>query len=107
MEYGLDEKRVKIQIDYLKEIIKGIPVTDFYSSEPYGKFVAKYMNVNDDRVDSKRVEVPICATNIRKDISRYKEFLDKRVYDDYKNICSKIFEINIGDKMLIIIFLIK
>ncbi len=84
MEYGLDEKRVKIQIDYLKEIIKGIPVTDFYSSEPYGKFVAKYMNVNDDRVDSKRVEVPICATNIRKDISRYKEFLDKRVYDDYK-----------------------
>ena len=84
MQYGLDEERVKIQIDYLKNIVKGIPVTDFYSSEPYGKFVAKYLNVNNDLVDEKRIEVPISATNIRKDISKYKEYLDDVVYNDYK-----------------------
>ena len=28
-QYGLDEESVKIQMDYLKNIIKGIPVTHF------------------------------------------------------------------------------
>ena len=34
-QYGLDEKSVKIQMEYLSELIHDIPVTHFYSSEPY------------------------------------------------------------------------
>ena len=36
-QYGLDEESVKIQMEYLFDLIKGIPVTHFYSSEPYGE----------------------------------------------------------------------
>ena len=69
MQYGLDKESIKIQTDYLKNIVKEIPVTDFYSSEPYGEFVAKDLNVKDNRVDEKRIEIPICATNIRNNLS--------------------------------------
>ena len=33
-QYGLDEESIKIQMDYLKNIIKDIPVTHFYNREP-------------------------------------------------------------------------
>ena len=85
MQYGLDKESVKIQTDYLKNIVKEIPVTDFYSSEPYGKFVAKYLNVKDNRVDEKRIEIPICATNIRNNLQKYKEYLSNIVFEDYSN----------------------
>lgn len=81
-KYGLDEESVKIQIEYLKQIIKDIPVTHFYSSEKYGKYVAKYMNVVDERVDQKRIHVPITATEIRKNIEENKEFVENIVYKD-------------------------
>ena len=85
MQYGLDKESVKIQTDYLKNIVKEIPVTDFYSSEPYGEFVAKYLNVKDNRVDEQRIEIPICATNIRNNLPKYKEYLSNIVFEDYSN----------------------
>ena len=84
-QYGLDEESIKIQMDYLKNIIKDIPVTHFYNSEPYGKFVAKYLNVKDNRVDEQRIENPICATNIRNNLPKYKEYLSNIVFEDYSN----------------------
>ena len=30
-EYGMDDKSIKIQTDYLKQVFKNIPVTRFYS----------------------------------------------------------------------------
>lgn len=81
-QYGLDEKSVKIQVDYLKNIIKDIPVTHFYSSEQYGKYVAENMNVIDTRIDNKREIVPISATQIRNDIDTNKEYLNQIVFDE-------------------------
>lgn len=81
-QYGLDEKSVKIQTEYIKSIIKDIPVTHFYSSEKYGEYVAKYMNIIDVRVDEKRENVPISATKIREDINKNREFLEDIVYYD-------------------------
>lgn len=81
-KYGLDEESIKIQIDYLKSIIKDIPVTHFYSSEKYGEFVAKYMNVIDARVDQERKIVPISATKIRKNTEENRNFLEDIVYYD-------------------------
>ena len=43
-KYGLDSSSVKIQMEYLEKIICDIKPTHFYSSEPYGKCVAEYLN---------------------------------------------------------------
>lgn len=83
---GMDSESVKVQIDYLKNIIGDIKVTHFFSSEPYGKPVADYFNVEDCRLDNKRECVPISATKIRNNVKENKEFVDKEIYND---ICKK------------------
>jgi len=84
MQYGLDEESVKIQTDYLKNIIKDLPVTHFYSSEEYGKHVAEKLNVINRMVDQKRGEFPISATEIRENIEKYKKYIHPIVYNDCK-----------------------
>ena len=55
----MDEESIKIQTDYLKNIFKNIPVNRFYSSEEYGKFVARDMNIEEVKVEKK---IPICGS---------------------------------------------
>lgn len=83
-EYGLDDQRVKIQTQYLKQILGDIPVTHFFSSEPYGYYVAKELQVEDCRVDMKRRFVPISATSIRQDPALAKRYLNVYAYSDYQ-----------------------
>lgn len=83
-QYGLDEKSIKIQTDYLKEIIKGIKVTHFYNSEPYGKFVARDLRIEEVQVDRKREKYPISGTVIRKGIAENENYMEKIVYNDMK-----------------------
>ena len=83
-QYGLDEESVKIQTDYLKEMVKGIEVTHFYNSEPYGKFVARDLQVKEVQVDRKREKFPISATAIRNDIEKKEFFMEEIVYRDLK-----------------------
>ena len=84
-QYGLDEKSVKIQMDYLSNLIKGIPITHFYSSEPYGEKVAEYLNIENRIVDRKRKKVPISASIIRNDYYENKRYLEDFIYEDIKN----------------------
>ena len=51
-QYGLDEESVNIQMKYLVDVLGDEKPTHFYSSEPYGKCVAEYMNIIDRRVKS-------------------------------------------------------
>ena len=74
-QYGLDEQSVKIQMTYLLNIIKGIPVNYFYSSEEYGKFVAQYLDIENIVVDKERVKYPISATMIRNNMEKYKDYI--------------------------------
>ena len=83
-KYGLDKESVKIQTDYLKNIIKNIPVTHFYSSEPYGKYVAEEFKIQDVQVDRKRKKFSISATKIRQNMEINKKYLEKEVYEDIK-----------------------
>ena len=83
-QYGMDEESIKIQTDYLKEIVKGIKVTHFYNSEPYGKFVARDLKVQEVQVDRKREKFPISATTIRKEIEKSEKYVEKIVYKDLK-----------------------
>ena len=83
MQYGLDDKSVKIQMEYLTKIMKNENPTHFYSSEKYGASVAKYMNLIDRRVDNERVKIPIRAEMIRKNLEENKKWLENNVYEDY------------------------
>lgn len=84
-KYGLDDESVKIQMEYLLEIIKDEKITHFYSSEPYGKCVAEYLEIVDRRVDQERKTVPISAGKIRDNIDQYSDLVEKIVYNDIKN----------------------
>lgn len=85
-QYGLDEESVKIQTDYLKKVMKGINGTHFFSSEEYGKYVARDLKVENRVVDYKREKVPISASKVRADLKLYADFVDEVVYRDIKNI---------------------
>lgn len=76
-QYGMDEDSIKIQTEYLKKVFKDIPVTHFYSSEPYGKYVARDLQVVDRRIEK---NIPISATIIRKNAEENKEFMEDIVY---------------------------
>ena len=83
-QYGLDKESVNIQMEYLSKLIKGIPVTHFYSSEPYGEKVAEYLNINNRIVDKERITVPISAKKIRKDSNTNSKYLEGFVYKEFK-----------------------
>lgn len=83
-QYGLDEESIKIQIDYLKGIIKDIPVTHFYNSEPYGKYVARDFNIEEVQVDRLREKYAISGTKIRKNVNENKEYMEEFIYKELK-----------------------
>lgn len=85
-QYGLDEESVKIQTDYLKELVKNKEVTHFYNSEPYGKFVARDLEIEEVQVDRKREKYPISGTVIRKNIKENESYMEKIVYNDIKKV---------------------
>ena len=83
-QYGLDEESIKIQMDYLKNIIKEIPVTHFYNSEPYGKFVARDLGIEEVQVDRHREKYAISGTKIRKNVNENKQYIEEIVYKELK-----------------------
>ena len=84
-EYGLDEKSVKIQMEYLCKLIKNIPVTHFYSSELYGESVAKYLNIQNRIVDLERKKFPINAQKIRNNYEDNSKYLEEFVLYECRN----------------------
>ena len=84
-QYGLDEKSVNIQMKYLSNLIKEIPVTHFYSSELYGEKVADYLKIKNRLVDLEKKSIPINATKIRDNYEDNKNYLENLVYLTLKN----------------------
>ena len=83
-QYGLDKESVNIQMDYLSKLIKGIPVTHFYSSEPYGEKVAEFLNIENRIVDKERLSFPVSASKIRTDSNSNSQYLEDFVYKEFK-----------------------
>ena len=79
----MDKESIKIQTDYLKKVFKDIPVTHFYSSEEYGKYVSRDLEVIDRRIEK---SIPISATKIRKNIEENKEYLEEKIYNKIINL---------------------
>jgi len=86
MQYGLDEKSVKIQTNYIKSVVGGIKITHFYNSEKYGEFVARDLNIKEVQVDNQRIEVPISASKIRENIEENKMYINSHIYQEIKGI---------------------
>ena len=82
-QYGIDPESISIQINYLKDIFKDIPVNRFYSGEDYGYYVSKYMNVDFIRIDK---NIPISASIIRRDLESNKDFIDNSIYKELKKL---------------------
>ncbi|MGB9858542.1 MAG: adenylyltransferase/cytidyltransferase family protein [Moorellaceae bacterium] len=89
-QYGLDDKAVKVQMDYLSSLIGSLKVTHFYSSEKYGRCAAQALQAEDRQVDPARTVVPICASAIREDPSRYKRYMEPLVYEDVVRYCREM-----------------
>lgn len=85
-KYGLDRESVNIQMTYLSNLLSGIPVTHFYSSEPYGEKVAEYMHIENRLVDIEKKQIPISASLIRADLNTNSKYLENTVYSDLKHI---------------------
>jgi len=85
-QYGLDETSVNIQMKYLSNLIKDIPVTHFYSSELYGEKVSDYLKIKNRIVDLEKKSIPVNATIIRNNSEQNKEFIEEFVLNDLKNI---------------------
>ena len=78
--FEMDPESIRIQIDYLKKMFQGIPVTKFYSGEEYGRFVAEAFGTKNIIVPK---VIPISATKIRNNPERYKQYLKIQVYNDF------------------------
>ena len=83
-QYGLDKESVNIQMDYLAKLIKDVPVTHFYSSEPYGEKVAEFLNIENRIVDKERLSFPVSASKIRTDSNSNSQYLEEFVYKEFK-----------------------
>jgi cytidyltransferase-like protein len=81
-EFGLDDNSINKQMKYLSNILKGISVTYFYSSEEYGYYVSKYLNINNVLIDKDRNKYNVSSSLIKNDIEKYKEYLNDEVYSD-------------------------
>jgi len=84
---GYTDDIMRKQEEYISSL--GIHnITNFYSSEPYGEHISKYLGCNDRRVDMSRLNIPISATEIRSNPFKYKNFLHPIVYNSLvKKIC--------------------
>lgn len=67
--------------EFIKEHLPE-PVTHMFSSEWYGDYVSKSLGAKNIQVDPSRVKIPVSGTVIRKEPTRYKEFVHPIVYKD-------------------------
>lgn len=87
-QYGMDKESTEIQLSYIEKVLKENSIkriTHLFSSEEYGRCIAERLNANNILVDKERINIPVNATNIRKDIEKYKKYLSVEVYEELKN----------------------
>ncbi len=79
---GYTPEIMKIQEDYVSEVLGNRSITHFYSSEPYGVHMSVALNAVNRQVDISRNSIPISATKIREDAFKNKKFIHPVVYKD-------------------------
>ncbi len=73
----------KLHIDYAKsKLPTGTKIDCVFSSEDYGRHLAEAFCAENIVVDKARVNVPISAGVIRRDLEGYREYVEDLVYED-------------------------
>lgn len=73
----------RLHIDYAKSKLPPDVAIDFvFSSEHYGSYLAEALGAENVVVDKARVNVPVSAGAIRKDLERYKDYVEDFVYEE-------------------------
>ncbi|MBN1407166.1 MAG: AAA family ATPase [Calditrichaceae bacterium] len=73
---------MKVQENYINELLNGRQVTHFYSSEFYGDHMSRSLNAQNRIVDEKRKTVSISGTDIRNNPYQNRKYLSSIVYED-------------------------
>jgi NadR type nicotinamide-nucleotide adenylyltransferase len=81
-EIGYTPELMRAHERYVIDKLGVEAVTHFYCSEPYGEHMSYALEAIDRRVDEAREQVPISATDIRRDPFAHREHLDRLVYRD-------------------------
>ena len=81
-EVGYTAEIKKRHEAYILNLLDGLPITHFYSSEPYGGHMSLALGAVNRTVDLKRKIRPISATMIRENLQAYHQFLHPIVYQD-------------------------
>lgn len=81
-EVGNTPEIMRVQEEFLLNLLDGRRITHFYSSEFYGEHVSKALGAEDCRFDEARVEVPVSGSAIRGNEYEYRSFLAPEVYRD-------------------------
>lgn len=71
----------KLWAEWIKQNLP--PMDVFFSSEPYGDYLAEYMGIAHDLVDLERKEIGITGTMIREYPQRYWEYLARSARPDF------------------------
>lgn len=79
-EVGYTDEIKKQHEDYILNLLDGLPITHFYSSEPYGEHISIALGAINRVVDISRKNVPVSATKIRDNLHLYRRFLHPFVY---------------------------
>lgn len=80
-ETGYTQRIKKLNEDYVLSKIK-VPITHFYSSEPYGEHMRGALGSVDRRVDANRKKFPVSGTLIRDNPQKYQKYIHPIVYKD-------------------------
>ena len=76
----------KKHVDYILTLLGGIKIDAFFSSEPYGKLMSEALMCENRVVDIHREQISISATEIRKNPTQFKAFIEPSIYDDLINL---------------------
>ena len=81
-EVGNTRKIRKNHEDYILHSLNISNISVFYSSEFYGLHMSRALEAENRQVDPERKQVPVSATEIRKNPFKYKKYIDPYVYKD-------------------------
>lgn len=79
---GYSEEIIKMENEYILQMVGDKGITHFYSSEPYGEHVSEALGCVNRTVDMERKTYPIAASTIQKNPFRYRDYVHPVVYSD-------------------------
>ena len=83
-EVGYTAAIKKRHEDYVFQLLDGVRITHFFSSEPYGEHMSRALGAINRVVDLKRKHRPISATQIRENLELNRRFLHPMVFEELK-----------------------